>query len=156
MLSKVGSLTKIISNSPNKKKGISPQKQNKTKIIKDVSDNQNVDNLFTKYFKVNNVTEQDIRNISDKILKSKLEIKNLNEVIQQTQKSNDELTEELAKVKKSLNKSEYEKVKLKQEITLLKKAMLEMNNKTTKEHEIVAHSLRQLANQFRNLKKQVS
>ena len=136
---------------------VSISKQSSAMKNKDIiTSNYNINNLFSKYFKINEVNEQEIKNISDKLLTYKIEIKNLKEIIQQYQKNNDELNEELIKIKKIFNKNDYDKVKLKQEINYLKKAILEMNTKSNVEHEIVTSSLGTLANQFKSLKNKVS
>jgi hypothetical protein len=141
-------------------KPLSINKQNKQNSVmknKDITSNyNNINNLFSKYFKINEVNEQEIKNISDKLLTYKIEIKNLKEINQKTQKINGELNEELIKIKKNINKNDYDKVKLKQEINYLKKAILEMNNKSKFEHEIVTNSLGTLAEQFKSLKNKVS
>ena len=114
-----------------------------------------IQKLFSKHLKINNINEQEIIIISNKLSqlqKSKLEVKDLSDTIDQNKKIIEILNEEISKLKKNSLKSEQEKQKVKQENIMLKKVMIEMKNKSNQEYELVKSSLSKLVLTFKNLK----
>lgn len=108
--------------------------------------------LIQKHLKISSVTEQEIINLSNRMVKYKLEIKESNDLIEHDKLVIDHLNEEISKLKKSNAKIEQDKQKIKQESLLLKKSMLEMKSKSDKEYEMVTSSLMKLSKKFKALK----